>query len=348
MVLLHQNTIFWCSLCSITTLPCALYLVHHNNIPLCIRVTQVLQEVLCQGAHPDIKDEHDMTPLHRACKHGHLEVVEALLRTRKVDVRAVDKHGWPPVLYAAASGAGDVVLHLLADKQHVKHLLAQRVKGDMDHDLDVLLLGARYGHAGVVAAALDAGADLASKNQKGQGALCIATLGTETRHFDTVQLLLERKARHDMVDNSFRTPLLYAAAHTEFCQKPDTCQHQDMVQLLRKHGASMHYELLHAAAQGKLDVVKQQLRCKCDSCMLQPAIQLRTSEGWTALSAAANRGHASVVAELIASGAEVDAVTTTGRTPLMLAARRAYPDVVQVLLAGEARKHIVNSTGHVL
>lgn len=57
-----------------------------------------------------------------------------------------------------------------------------------------------------------------------------------------------------------------------------------------------------------------------------------TELGCTALSIAAEMGHAEVVETLLQSGAEVDSLTSTGMTPLMLAAKSGHGDVCTVLL----------------
>jgi hypothetical protein len=49
-----------------------------------------------------------------------------------------------------------------------------------------------------------------------------------------LQVLIEAGITKDMLDHSGRTPLLQAYKHQEFCERPDTCKHHEMVQV-RQH-----------------------------------------------------------------------------------------------------------------
>jgi hypothetical protein len=46
-----------------------------------------------------------------------------------------------------------------------------------------------------------------------------------------LQVLIEAGITKDMLDHSGRTPLLQAYKHQEFCERPDTCKHHEMVQV---------------------------------------------------------------------------------------------------------------------
>lgn len=46
-----------------------------------------------------------------------------------------------------------------------------------------------------------------------------------------VQVLVEAGITKDMLDHSGRTPTLLAYKHQEFCERPDTCKHHEMVQV---------------------------------------------------------------------------------------------------------------------
>ena len=73
------------------------------------------------------------------------------------------------------------------------------------------------------------------------------------------------------------------------------------------------------------------------------AINAVTKHGCTALSIAAEMGHAEVVETLLQSRAEVDSLTSSGMTPLMLAAKNGHGDVCTVLLQSGASVELMDS-----
>lgn len=64
--------------------------------------------------------------------------------------------------------------------------------------------------------------------------------------------------------------------------------------------------------------------------------ELEADAGLTAITLAAQHGHAAVVAELISLGAKVDHTADNGVTPLHLACAQGHTDVVRALIAGGA------------
>ena len=74
--------------------------------------TDLACELLQQGADVNARDDDDMTPLHLAAKHGHLDMVKYLLSRNDVDVDARDDRDAPPLFYAAEHGHLDMVKYL--------------------------------------------------------------------------------------------------------------------------------------------------------------------------------------------------------------------------------------------
>ncbi len=78
--------------------------------------------------------------------------------------------------------------------------------------------------------------------------------------------------------------------------------------------------------------------------LLAGSAELQTSsDGWTALHAAAVQGHADVVAILLAAGADVDALDEYGSTPLLNAAGPSNAASVALLLEAGADLHYRDS-----
>ena len=64
-----------------------------------------LDDLLFEGANPNVKDNRGRTPLHHAAFYGYADNVQALL-TAGADPNARDNEGWTP-LNAANSGRND-------------------------------------------------------------------------------------------------------------------------------------------------------------------------------------------------------------------------------------------------
>ena len=106
------------------------------------------------------------------------------------------------------------------------------------------------------------------------------------------------------------------------------------------HGKLGHTRLIEAAARGDVARVR-------DLCNWHARVDARDAFGLTALHTAAAEGHALVVTELIARGANVNALAGSGRhksTPLIEAlANGGGQDVVQALLKAGASTRIGGS-----
>ncbi len=62
-----------------------------------------------------------------------------------------------------------------------------------------------------------------------------------------------------------------------------------------------------------------------------------TTDGWTPLHVACEKGHASVVRLLLERGADVNARDGKGRTALVLAGQQGHKDVVRLLVEAARR-----------
>ena len=115
--------------------------------------------LLAAGADPGVRDVHsERTPLHRAARHGHADVVNTLLAAG-ADRECRDDTQRTPLHYAAYCGRAEVVNSLLAAG-------ADRECWD-DTKMTPLHYAARHGHAEVVSTLVDAGVDRDVQNING-------------------------------------------------------------------------------------------------------------------------------------------------------------------------------------
>eukprot|EP01051_Picozoa_sp_SAG22_P000914 SAG22_NODE_30_length_28348_cov_12.488584_11_plen_682_part_00 len=98
-------------------------------------------------------------------------------------------------------------------------------------------------------------------------------------------------------------------------------------------------EFLSAAHSGNHQVLKQLLEMRRD------LVHMRDSNGFTALSLAAEKGHREAARVLLDAGAEIDTQTSTGNTALMWASARGHTDVVIMLLSRQADTWVANENG---
>jgi Ankyrin repeats (3 copies) len=72
-----------------------------------------IQKLLAEGVEPDLKNIRHVSPLWIAATRGYLNVVQALLDTKAVDVNSRSISGRPPIFWAAAYGEEEIVRVLL-------------------------------------------------------------------------------------------------------------------------------------------------------------------------------------------------------------------------------------------
>jgi len=144
------------------------------------------------------------TGLHGAAFFGIVEVFEAVLEMRELDVNARDSEGCTPLIWAAVRGHGEVVKMLLGRGDVNPNL------GDSRWNQTPLLWAAQEGHEGVVKAFLqheDVNPNLTS-TRDGRTPLSYAA---KNGHEEITEMLLERNDIHiELRDNENQTPLSLA------------------------------------------------------------------------------------------------------------------------------------------
>lgn len=188
---------------------------------------------------------------------------------------------------------------------------------------DILKLVERNDVNGVKKA-LDAGADVNTRNGKGQSLLLLATIG---RHLEMATLLTERGADVNLQDDIRDSPFLYAGATGQ----------TDLVKLFLAHGARFDIfnryhgtALIPACERGHVQTVKVLVNTKGFP------INHVNRLGWTALMEAIVLGDGSkkyqeIIQLLKDGGADLGIPDHDGVTPLQHARNRGFSEIVKIL-----------------
>ena len=105
-----------------------------------------------------------------------------------------------------------------------------------------------------------------------------------------------------------------------------------------KHGENEETRLCWAARMGKLSRVRE-------LCDWRAGIEVANMDGRT-LYDACWKGYFHVVRELLAGGANVNAVCNNGYTPLIKASWNGHVEVVRALAAGADKRHLSYGSRH--
>ncbi|PHH65759.1 hypothetical protein CDD81_1486 [Ophiocordyceps australis] len=300
----------------------------------------LLGELLAKHGDVNCRDSYGNTPLMLAARQGHFQVVEQLVGVAaELDLQS--KCGETALMLAARNGHDAVVQLLLA---RGANCLMEDIEG-----WKALHWALTGNHDGIVKILLNALARIDSdKTHLNMAMILAAEVGSDT----TVQMLLEAGANVDYRDDEKSTALHWAVAEgrLRMCQtllehgadvnSRDCCgntpmhwtvAHADIARLLASHKADVNAKnnlgqdtLLWSALAGKLATVKTLLE-------LGAVIQ-GDQYGFTALHAAALRGHEDIARLLLARGADANLLDKDGWTPLHAAALKQRHALVHVLL----------------
>jgi ankyrin repeat protein len=265
---------------------------------------ELLRLLLEAKADPSAATTDDgTTPINIASERGHLDVVELLLEAKADPSTATVTDGATPVFAASQEGHLDVVAMLLAAGATTSNVLTG---GDSYNGQGVVSVAAEGGHLDVVRLLVAAGAPTGTVlASNGATDLWLACKGG---HADVVRYLLNLDTVE--INRPRSDPPLTNLT-------PD----------LRGPGTTA---LWIAAHYGEYEVVQLLLTAKAD-----PSTAA-TDTGRTPLHAAANRGHAEVISQLVEHVPDLEVVDSDGRTAWTLAARRRHTNAADVLRSAGA------------
>ena len=286
--------------------PKAFFLATEKKFPAII--TTCLQ----RGGDPNIRNDRQMTPLHVASKHGHLEIVQILLEAH-ADIMARDEEQKTALHFAAERGHNQVVQLLLSYQADLTTVDAER---------RTILHAACVGRNAKIVEELLKHESLAIWDSDDSDFTALE-LASGLGLIQIAKLILQHDAHiTPSPDGPVSQSLVHAANYG----------HKKTVELLLDAGANKDYQdcfgnsaLSLAAWNNCLDIAILLLIRKV-------RLNLRDEHGNTPLHDAAHRNSVEVLKVLLKAGAEREAKNKKRLTPLMRAVAAKNTEAVRVLL----------------
>ena len=254
-------------------------------------------------------------PLANAAMRGDLEAVRSLLAAGQADVNVAQGDGTTALHWAAYRDDAEMA-RLLVDAG------AEIGPKTRLGDITPLFMAAKNGSAEMIGLLLDAGADARSTNANGTTPLMLAAAaGSEA----SLGILLDRGADVNAQDTTNgQTAVMFASS----------LGRTPAVRLLAERGADLDVNT------NVSEIIKREYRYRLrqdpnrsQQTRVEGASNLPVMGGMTAMLFATREGHAEVVHELVAAGADVNVVNAAdGMSPLVSAIINGGFDIAMFLV----------------
>jgi ankyrin repeat protein len=298
---------------------------------------EIAQLLVDRGVKIDAQDEKGVSALMIAAEKDKLDLVQLLLaKGARLDLK--DLESITALDYAVAEGNSETA-KLLFSKGAPSRAGYQNEKDLMAATRNFELLRAAYANniAGV-RSVIEAGADKAARNNRGDTALILAIENSYGNN-EVAAFLIEKGVDLNGTNNDGDTPLLIAAARNNDGAVKMLLDHKANVGLVNKKNQSA----LHIAAAG--------LHAKIVAAILASGYQEvdgKDSDGRTPLLLAADNESFvpdEVMDLLLSKGAKINATDSQGNTALMLAAKNGNMAGIAFLIKKGATVDQKNANG---
>ena len=299
----------------------------HGNVDM-------VELLLGHQAEIEHRDKDGMTPLLTAVKHGHVTVLKKLLH-HGASVTVIDKEDRSP-LYLAAEYNQLKCLKTLVKTNSIDWLMRRNDRWDNT----AIHIASSSGNLDIVIALIEAGAQIDNKNEDEQTPVHLAAKHGQLK---VLKYILGHD-RYSVNDEDFESQTALHLASSG--------GHHDIVQELIRAGADIHARnsylwspLACAAAQGWVKCTSHLIKVNKlimkypynDFSYTKVGASLETQDRNknTPLHLAAKHGHDGVVQLLIDHGADLTAVNLNDNNPISEAISRGNQDVILRILQSE-------------
>ncbi len=258
---------------------------------------------------------HGSYPLHLASRKGHAEVVEYLLKEKKVEDVCRDASGWTPLTHACEKGYLNIVTLLVENFTDSHNIFLKTNTGKSP-----LMWACQNGHVDIVAYLLQKGAAVEVKSYDGTHSLHSSiALG----HTGVVEALFKRGANASaMNEKTGQSPLMVASKYGR-----TKCIVQVLKNLLKQE-----------------DPIEKIFNANNPE-YVEP-INRTDLEGKSPLILACENGHLDTVRLLLDNGADIDKPDIdTGATSLITAAKHGRSPIIRLLLKRGASTELLCDFG---
>ena len=276
-----------------------------------LEMVQYLLETM--KMNPNIKCKKEKSGFHYACEHGHLQIVEYLYD--KCDSNETSLENYYPIHYA--------VRHLNIIKYLVKKMDEKKKGEETNTILDTLSDNGTILHKAVIYEIHDVidylieqGVDINALNYANETALFLAS---EIGNIRIMEKLIEKGANPNIANITLMTPLLISICNN----------HMESIQLLLENGAEHFCDAtnsspLHwAVACGNIDIVKLLIKDGAD-------LESKDFEDKTPLHISIE--NIEILKYLIDCGADKNTRDENDRTPLINSVIEGYLDSALLLI----------------
>ncbi|RSL60417.1 hypothetical protein CEP53_005440 [Fusarium sp. AF-6] len=297
---------------------------------------EIVNLLLQHGADIEAKESDGSTPFDSACWKGHKDVVELLL-SRGANSQGCDNDGWTSIRAATEHKRLDVIEVLL--NENPANINVADNKGETS-----LHVASGKGYVAIMHLLLEKGADIEKPDKDGETPLhCASRNGRD----ETARLLMQKQANVDKTDDKGETPL-HAAAREGYRGVVSTLlEGNPSINVTDNNGKT---SLCAASQRAHVECVRRLCEAGAD-CNIQANEKegyktalhyvLDPSESGNKISEEVKETQHTIVVKLLAHGADPWIRNTNGDTALHHAAKvghmGAYKAILEVMKDGKRR-----------